>query len=138
MNPKLELLFAQYEKAFATLDINQTAAFYADTFLAGGPNGVVVHRHEEFAKKAEELAAFYKKIGQTAGKIISMRETPISNDYTMVTVHWGAQYEKTGDRWIEFDVSYFIQVNLPEPRIIMFITHEDEETVLKELGLVNN
>jgi hypothetical protein len=137
MNPKLELLFAEYEKAFASLDIKRNAALYADTFLSAGPQGVIAQSKEEFIRLADQAAAFYKSVGQKAGKIISMRETPISNEYTMVTVHWGAQFEKTGDRWIEFDVSYFVQLNLPEPRIIMFIAHEDEAAAMKELGLMD-
>ena len=37
---------------------------------------------------------------------------------------------------IEFDVSYLVQKIGPEPEIILFIAHEDEEQAMKELGLL--
>lgn len=45
-------------------------------------------------------------------------------------------FEKTGNKLIEFDVTYFIQRIGPGPKIIMFIAHQDEERAMKELGLV--
>ena len=53
----------------------------------------------------------------------------------MVTVHWGASFKKTGDEFIEFDVSYIVQETGDEPKIILFIAHQDEEEAMKELGL---
>ena len=65
-----------------------------------------------------------------------MDEIPISNEYSMVKVRWGVTFRKTGNRLIEFDVTYFIQKTGPEPKIIMFIAHQDEEKAMKELGLL--
>ncbi len=45
----------------------------------------------------------------------------------MVTVHWGVTFKKTGTKLIEFDVTYFLQETNSEPKIIMFIAHQDEE-----------
>jgi hypothetical protein len=53
----------------------------------------------------------------------------------MVRVHWGVTFKKTGDNIIEFDVSYLVQKIGPEPKIILFVAHEDEEEAMKELGL---
>ena len=65
-----------------------------------------------------------------------MSETDISDAYTMVTVHWGVTFRKTGDRPIEFDVTYVIQKTEAEhPKIIMFVTHQDEDQAMKDLGL---
>ena len=38
---------------------------------------------------------------------------------------------------IEFDVSYLLQKIGPEPKILLFIAHEDEEKAMKELGLLD-
>jgi hypothetical protein len=67
-----------------------------------------------------------------------MEETPISDQYSMVKVHWGVTFRKTGDRVIEFDVSYLVQNIGPEPKIILFIAHQDEEEAMKELGLMSD
>ncbi|MFZ3384685.1 MAG: hypothetical protein WA144_12235 [Candidatus Methanoperedens sp.] len=65
---------------------------------------------------AKKAAQFYKSVGQTSAKILSMDET--------------------GNKSIEFDVTYFIQKTGPEPEIIMFIAHQDEGKAMKELGLL--
>ena len=53
----------------------------------------------------------------------------------MVVVRWGVTFEKTGSKQIEFDVSYVIQETGTDPKIILFISHEDEEAAMKKLGL---
>jgi len=86
---------------------------------------------------ADQAADFYRNVGQTSAKIISADEVPISNEYSMVKVHWGVTFKKTGDKLIEFDVSYFVHKTLPEPKIIMFIAHQDEQQAMHELGLIS-
>ena len=132
----IKAIFAEYEKAFASLDFKKSAGFFADTFISAGPRGVIAQSKAEFIKLANEAADFYRQVGQTSVKIISADETPISNEYSMVKVHWGATFKKTRDILIEFDVSYFIFRSVPEPKIIMFIAHQDEQQAMRDLGLV--
>jgi hypothetical protein len=132
----IKAIFAEYEKAFASLDFKKSAGFFADTFISAGPRGVIAQSKAEFIKLANEAADFYRQVGQTSAKIISADETPISNEYSMVKVHWGATFKKTRDILIEFDVSYFIFRSVPEPKIIMFIAHQDEQQAMRDLGLV--
>ncbi|MDD1679793.1 MAG: hypothetical protein LUO93_11505, partial [Methanomicrobiales archaeon] len=58
--------------------------------------------------------------------------------YSLVKVHWGVTFRKTGHSLIEFDVSYLIQKIGREPKIILFIAHEDEEEAMKKLGLLES
>ncbi len=109
---------------------------FAEHFISAGPRGSIALGRDEFARMAKEAAKFYRSVGQTSARILSMDETVISREYSMVKVHWGATFEKTGSRLIEFDVTYFIQKTSPEPKIIMFIAHQDEEKAMKELGLL--
>jgi hypothetical protein len=137
MTNGIQKLFAEYEKAFAALDIEKSAEFFADTFISAGPRGTIAQNKAEFLKMAHETSEFYKSVGQTSAKILSLTETPISNEYSMVKVHWGVTFRKTGDKLIEFDVTYFIQKTDEEPKIVMFIAHEDEEKAMQELGLTS-
>ena len=132
---QLEKLFTGYETAFSNLDIRENAEFFADTFISAGPKGVIAQNKADYIKKAGQASAYYKSVGQTSAKIISKSFVPISDQYTMVTVHWGASFKKTGDELVEFDVSYIVQETGKEPKIILFIAHQDEEEAMKELGL---
>lgn len=132
----IKKLFAEYEKAFAALAIEKNAGFFAETFISAGPRGAIAQSKAEFLKLAHQAAEFYRKVGQTSAKILSADETPISSEYLMVKVHWGVTFKKTGDKLIEFDVSYFVQKTGPTPKIIMFIAHQDEQKAMQELGLM--
>jgi len=136
MDESVKKLFAEYEKAFAELDFNKSAEFFADTFISAGPRGVIAQSKVEFLKLAHQAAAFYKSLDQTSARILSADETPISNEYSMVKVHFGVTFRKTKDRLIEFDVTYFVQKIGTEPKIIMFIAHQDEQEAMQELGLI--
>jgi hypothetical protein len=129
-------LFVEYEKAFDALDFSKSAEFFADSFISAGPRGVIAQSKAEFLKLAHQAADFYRSVGQTSARILSMDETSISNEYSMVKVHWGVTFRKTGDKMIEFDVTYFVQKTGNEPKIIMFIAHQDEQKAMQELGLM--
>jgi len=136
-NTQIEKLFIEYERSFNDLDVKKSAEFFADTFISAGPNGTIAQNKKDFLKKAEQASAFYRSVGQTSAKIISKNIIPISDQYIMVTVHWGATFRKTGDKLIEFDVSYIVYQPEDEPSIILFIAHQDEQEAMKKLGLLN-
>ncbi|VVB94948.1 Uncharacterised protein [uncultured archaeon] len=136
MTDAIKKLFVEYEKAFNVLDVEKQVPFFAEHFISAGPRGSIAQGRDEFARMASKAAEFYRSVGQTSAKILSMDETAISREYSMVKVHWGVTFEKTGNRLIEFDITYFIQKTGTEPRIIMFIAHQDEEKAMKELGLL--
>jgi hypothetical protein len=134
---QIEKLFLEYEKAFNDLDVKKSAEFFADTFISAGPKGTIAQNKKDFMQKAEQASAFYRSVGQTSARIISKNIIPISDQYTMVTVHWGVTFQKTGDELIEFDVSYIVYQSEEEPSIILFISHQDEQEAMKKLGLLN-
>ena len=136
-NTQIEKLFIEYERAFNDLDVKKSAEFFADTFISAGPKGTIAQNKKDFLKKADQASAFYRSVGQTSARIISKNIIPISDQYTMVTVHWGVTFRKTGDNLIEFDVSYIIYQPEDEPSIILFIAHQDEQEAMKKLGLLN-
>ena len=132
---KLEKLFEEYEQAFNKLDIAAIGQHYADTFISAGPKGSIARDKKDFLDWAKQASDMYKSIGQKSAKILNKKIIPISDEYAMVTVHWGVTFEKTGDEVTEFDVSYIVQQIGNELKIILFITHQDEEEAMKKLGL---
>ncbi len=136
MTDAVKRLFKEYEKASNALDVEKQVPLFAEHFISAGPKGSIALGREEFSRMAGGAAKFYRSVGQTSAKILSMDENIISREYSMVKIHWGVTFAKTGNRMIEFDVTYFIQKTAPEPKIIMFIAHQDEENAMKELGLL--
>ena len=136
MDAKLKKLFDAYEKAYSELDLETTATFFADTFISAGPKGTIAQSKKEFLSKAKQAADFYRSVGMEYGKILSTKENPLGDHHSVVTVHWGVKFRKTGYKLIEFDVSYIVDKTGPEPKIVMFVAHQDEEEAMKNLGLV--
>ena len=132
---QLDTLFKDYETAFDKLDVKTISGYCADSFISAGPKGSITQSRKDYEKKAEQATKFYKSIGRNSAKIISKRVMPICNDYSMVVVRWGITFDKTGNKLIEFDTSYIIQEIGDEPKIILLISHEDEEEVMKKIAL---
>jgi len=132
---QLDTLFKEYETAFDKLDLKKISGYCADSFISAGPKGSITQSRKDFEKKAEQTNKFYKSVGRTSARIISKRVMPICNDYSMVVVRWGITFDKTGNKLIEFDRSYIIEETGSEPKIILLISHVDEEAAMKKLGL---
>ena len=132
---QLDTLFKEYETAFDKLDVKTISGYCADSFISAGPKGSITQSRKDYEKRAEQATKFYKSIGRNSAKIISKRVMPICNDYSMVVVRWGITFDKTGNKLIEFDTSYIIQEIGDEPKIILLISHEDEEEAMKKLAL---
>ena len=132
---QLDALFKEYETAFDKLDVKTISGYCADSFISAGPKGSITQSRKDYEKKAEQATKFYKSVGRNSAKIISKRVMPICNDYSMVVVRWGITFDKTGNKLIEFDTSYIIQEIGDEPKIILLISHEDEEEAMKKLAL---
>ena len=135
---QIDRLFSQYESAFDKLDMRTLSGYCADNFMSVGPKGSITQSRSEYENVADEAIKFYQNIKRNSARIISKRVMPICNEYSMVVVRWGMTFEKTGERLIEFDKTYIIQEIGSAPRIILLISHEDEEAAIKRLGLQNH
>jgi hypothetical protein len=136
MDARIEALFREYADAFSRLDGRRQAKLFADTFISAGPRGEIAVGKDQFVELSGKAAGFYRSVGQKKAELLSAEETPISPDYSLVKAHWGAWFEKTGDKPVEFDVSYIVHKTGGDPKVVLFITHQDEEEAMKQLGLL--
>jgi ketosteroid isomerase-like protein len=94
---KIRLLFAEYEKAFSSLDMARVADFYADSFISASPNGRrVVQNDEAFRSGLEKGAEFDRGIGMNSGQILSLTRDDITDQYSLVKVPLGLQVREDG------------------------------------------
>jgi hypothetical protein len=135
MDARLERLFADYGKAFDALEMRRVAGLYAENFIAAGPKGTISQSREAFLASADQAAAFYRQVGQQSAEMKSARETWFGDKYVMVTIHWAVRFKSLAEP-VEFDISYLVQLTGPEPQIILFISHEDEQEAMRRLGLL--
>ena len=120
------------------VDVEATAAAFADFFVEASPVGVMGGANDAtFRERIPAGAAHYRNIGTKAMSITARDLTPLDDFHWMVKVHWHSRYEKQDGTQaiIDFDVIYFVQMLDNTPKIFAYITG-DEEKVMKENGLI--
>lgn len=129
--------FQQYAALSLGDEPEKLASLYAESFLAAGPTGGAAFQNDEaFLGWLRQVHEFNDQSGMAAMEVIDVRETPISGDYALVTVRWGARFRKTGEETIEFDISYILHLSDGGPRVAAYISHEDQEEAMRAHGLM--
>ncbi|MCC6237617.1 MAG: hypothetical protein IT299_08590 [Dehalococcoidia bacterium] len=113
------------------------AACYDTSFLAAGPQGGAAFQNDEaFLGWLQQVHDFNEGAGMTALEVVAVGETPISNEYVLASVRWGARFRVTGDEVIEFEISYLLRVDGDSFKVAAYVSHEDQEAVMRERGLL--
>ncbi len=66
---------------------------------------------------------------------VSIRDVTLSPLHALATVTWGARFEKTGDRVIEFEISYLLERAEDDWRILSYISRSDQSAEMAKAGL---
>jgi hypothetical protein len=110
---------------------------YDRHFLAAGPKGAATfENNERFVTWLRQLHEFNRNSGMLSMTVINIDETLLSPDYTIATVEWGTRFRQTGDEQIAFKISYILRLVEGAPKIIAYISHEDQEDVMRARGLL--
>ncbi len=133
----VERFFQNYEETVVHNRFEKTVEYFADTFILAGPKGAESMNRSEFLELSRQAVQFYKNVGRTSAIILSMNETLITNEYSLVKTHWGLTFEKTGSKVIESDITFLVQKTGSEIKILTFIDHQDDEEVYRQLGLLS-
>ena len=142
---KIERFFDEYAARFnhaladpPAMDVEGTAAAFADCFVAVNPQGVACGKNDSsFRAAIPQGWEFYRRTGMISMKITSIHVISLDEIHAMVNVGWDSRYRREGGReeQIEFVVIYLVQILDGTPKIFAYITG-DEEKALKEKGLI--
>ena len=89
----LAAFFDSYARANDQNDSTVIADFYAENFIAGGPNGNSVFKNDKkFIKWLQQLQEFNKETWMEQMHIVDYKEKPISEDYIMANIKWGVSW----------------------------------------------
>ena len=142
---KIREFFVKYAERFnnalqdpPVVDVDGVVNSFASFFLEASPVGVLGGPNDTaFRERIAQGFSFYKNIGTTSMRIATLNIEPLDEYHSTAKVHWDSHYKKKdgSDEHIEFDVIYFIQTLIGQPKIFAYVTG-DEQKVLKERGLV--
>src|SRR5262245_44925584 len=123
----LDRFFRRYAELSLGPQPEALAGLYASTFIVGGPEGSHAFTNgAHFIEWLREVAAFNHQHGMRALMAVSIRDVTLSPLHTLATVTWGAHFEKTGARIIEFELSYLLERADDEWRILAYISRSDQ------------
>ena len=133
--------FARYEDGANSFDPELVASQFTDPCMGGDPNGVASWRNDAaFRAAIPQRQRFMQGIGFRFARVLDVAATPLDDRYTMARVHWHLRFEKTpgAPQDFRFHITYFLfdPDSGTGPKVAFYISHEDEQQVMREAGLL--
>src|SRR5215510_6899997 len=107
---RIKKFFEGVEQASNTLDLNLIDSQYADQFIFADPNGTRVIEKQKFLPALPKRREFFKSLGHRSTKVVSLDETRIDDQYTMVKAHFLMQFQKADGQTVtaNLDSTYIL------------------------------
>ena len=132
----VEQFFTRYAALSLGDDDGAMAALYAPTFFVAGPKGSMTFANDaRFLDWLAQVRAFNRQHGMRALSPAGVRETVLSPLHALAQVCWSARFEKTGDRAVEFEIAYLIELAGESWRVLGFVSARDQEEEMRAPGL---
>ncbi len=133
----LRAFFSSYAAAALGPEPEKLAAFYGDSFLVAGPQGSAAFKNDDqFLGWLRQVHEFNQASGMEAMEVIAVAGQPLSDQFLIATVEWGAMFKKTCDERITFKISYILQEQDGSFKVLGYISHEDQMEAMREKGLL--
>lgn len=129
--------FRDYAEANRAQDAARVAAFYADGFLVAAPTGSSTFKNDDaFHAWLDQLFRFNEQVGMQSLDVAGTRASTLNELYQLVVVDWIARFRKLGEEPVPFRITYIVSlVDGGRPKIVGYISHEDQAEVMKRHGL---
>ena len=138
---KIQDFFARYEEGANTFDPDLMVSLYMAEFMAGDPNGVSCGRNDDTLRSSfVQRKLFFEQIGFKRAKVLNIEATPLDDKYTMAKIHWQMRFEKVPGNPLDFRffITYFLFDAGSGPKAAFWISHDDEQKVMRDAGLIAN
>jgi hypothetical protein len=133
----VEQFFTRYAALSMGDDAQAMATVYAPSFFVAGPKGSMTFANDtRFLEWLTHVRTFNRQHGMRALSPAAVRETALSPLHVLAQVRWSARFEKTGDRAIEFEIAYLIELAGESWRVLGYVSARDQEEEMRALGLL--
>lgn len=133
----IKQFFNEYASASLSGKANQVAAFYAQQFMAATKDSSATFENDQkFIAWLNGVFEFNKKFGLQKMEVKLGDSLPIGNYFYKVTVTWETVFAKRPDEKINFDIHYILNRVNDNFKIVLYISEEDQEELMKNKGLL--
>jgi hypothetical protein len=124
--------FRDYGAAFSQPEL--LASFYGDCALASAPSFVgCLKGKTEILKAMKASAAYQEKTGLLSMEPTRVETKALDPFHRLAKVQWKMKFLGAGE--ISFAASYLLREEPHKVVILLYLAHEDEEKMRKDLGL---
>jgi len=131
--------FRDYADAVSRFDADRVSRQYADCYVEAGPRGSTCIRNDDtFRSAIDRKRELFESLGFKSAKAVTVEDSRLDQNYSMVKVHWQMEFENKPGRRIdaEFDNTYFVRHQGYDAQVVCYISHQDEEATMRDLGLL--
>ena len=118
-------------------DVDAAAGFYAQSYIAASPEGLMTGGNDEGLKTAlAQGYRHYRDSGAREMRVERVDVTPLGDDHCVAHVAWCAIYERMDESTeaLEFTVHYFVRREDGGLKVFGWVAG-DEQAPLREHGL---
>lgn len=113
------------------------APLYGATFIVGSPQGSQAFTNDSrFLDWLRQVGDFNRQHGMRSLVVVAIQEVTLSPIHALATVRWGTRFAKTGERTIEFEISYLLEKAGDDWKILSYISRRDQNEEMKKEGLL--
>jgi hypothetical protein len=119
--------------------VNSVASQFVDTFLVAGPDGSMVVQASDFAQALPRRRKMFDEWGCRSTKLDSLVETRLDSRYVMAETKWRMSFSHGDGESSDVVVgSTYILDTKDELKIVLYLTHQDIASVLREWGILRS
>ncbi|MGE0494939.1 MAG: hypothetical protein AB7S38_37375 [Vulcanimicrobiota bacterium] len=129
--------FADYAAATMEGEPQDIARFYGPGFVAASPSGSYGALNDDsFLTWLKGIQQFNARTGMSHMRPVDTSEqAQVGPHHCLVLVRWGARFASLENE-VFFEISYLLHRSQDGPRIIAYVSHEDQQTRMQEEGLL--
>jgi hypothetical protein len=132
--------FEGYAADWASGEIEAVAARYAPTFLVSKPGKSAVYGNDQsLLSWLDQVRAFHVRSGLERVEIVTVREVPLGEFHSLISVMWAVRFHKTQLLRIQFEISYTMSTRSLDsdgPLILSILSHEDQREAMRRYGIL--
>ncbi|GAB3957081.1 hypothetical protein [Micromonospora vulcania] len=128
-----------YARAVETGDNAVIAASYADTYIEGDPSAATAITNDAQYRVAldQRQKAMTEQFGLAAARVTVSDVLDLAPGYVLVPTQWTLDFEPPEGEAVsaQFAQTYVVRLGDGQPQILLYLSHEQEEDVMRKLGL---
>ena len=135
----LKLFFEEYANSSLNKKATDVAGFYAQNFMAVSRTESMSFKNDEkFIVWLDEIFEFNKKVGLQQMSVQKISSENIGEKFYKVTVTWSLTFAARPQHNIDFDIHYILKEIGKSFEILLYISEQDQEELMKKHGVIKN